>query len=178
MIEAGPPYPKLLKGYLDFFDCGNKKKSVSREIAKWNAKDLEDALAAAGLPCCRAFSREDWLSQPQGSMLVRCPLSRSKRSRTVPSYRSQGRVLRSKTFRCWTSAMCWQGPGAHGRSLNMELKCCTSVRRLIPTHSRNTRESISANDAPIWTLGTPRRTPQCTTSRRRRMCSLPHTARH
>lgn len=57
MIEAGPPYPKLLKGYLDFFDCGNNKNSISREIAKWNAKELEDALALAGLPCCRAFSR-------------------------------------------------------------------------------------------------------------------------
>jgi crotonobetainyl-CoA:carnitine CoA-transferase CaiB-like acyl-CoA transferase len=74
MIEAGPPYPKLLKGYLDFFDCGNNKKSISREIAKWNAKDLEDVLAAAGLPCCRAFSREDWLSQPQGSMLSQVPV--------------------------------------------------------------------------------------------------------
>jgi crotonobetainyl-CoA:carnitine CoA-transferase CaiB-like acyl-CoA transferase len=74
MIEAGPPYPKLLKGYLDFFDCGNNKKSISREIAKWNAKDLEDALAVAGLPCCRAFSREDWLSQPQGSLLGQAPV--------------------------------------------------------------------------------------------------------
>jgi hypothetical protein len=74
MIEAGPPYPKLLKGYLDFFDCGNNKKSISRKIAKWNAKDLEDALAVAGLPCCRAFSREDWLSQPQGSLLGQVPV--------------------------------------------------------------------------------------------------------
>jgi hypothetical protein len=72
--SAGPPYPKLLKGYLDFFDCGNNKKSISREIAKWNAKEFEDALAVAGLPCCRAFSREDWLSQPQGSLLGQVPV--------------------------------------------------------------------------------------------------------
>lgn len=74
MIEAGPPYPKLLKGYLDFFDCGNNKKSIAREIAKWNAKDLEDALALAGLPCCRAFNRDEWLKTEQGSLLSRVPV--------------------------------------------------------------------------------------------------------
>jgi quercetin dioxygenase-like cupin family protein len=154
MIEAGPPYPKLLKGYLDFFDCGNNKESISREIAKWNAKDLEDALAAAGLPCCRAFSREDWLGQPQGSMLSQAPVIQIEKIANGPRVPFAGRVLPSKTFGCWTSPMCWQGPGAHVRSLNMELTCCTSVRRLIPTHWRNTSESISANDAPIWTFGT------------------------
>lgn len=35
MIEAGPPYPKLLSGYLNFFDCGNNRQSLAREIAKW-----------------------------------------------------------------------------------------------------------------------------------------------
>lgn len=35
MIEGGPPYLKLLKGYLNFFDCGYNKKSIAREVAKW-----------------------------------------------------------------------------------------------------------------------------------------------
>jgi len=74
MIEAGPPYPKLLNGYLDFFDCGNNKKSIAREIRKWNAKDLEDALAVEGLPCCRAFKREEWLKTEQGSLLDTVPV--------------------------------------------------------------------------------------------------------
>ncbi len=74
MIEAGPPYPKLLKGYLDFFDCGNNKKSIAREISKWSAKDLEDALAVVGLPCCRAFSREAWLNTEQGALLSKVPV--------------------------------------------------------------------------------------------------------
>ena len=50
MLEAGPPYQKLLNGYLNFFDCGNKKQSFAREVAKWNAEDLEQALTNAGLP--------------------------------------------------------------------------------------------------------------------------------
>jgi crotonobetainyl-CoA:carnitine CoA-transferase CaiB-like acyl-CoA transferase len=69
MIEGGPPYPKLLKGYLNFFDCGYNKKSIAREVAKWDSADLEAALAKAGLPACRAFTREEWLAHPQGIAL-------------------------------------------------------------------------------------------------------------
>jgi hypothetical protein len=41
---------KLLKGYLDFFDCGDNKKSFAREVAKWDSQELETAMAKAGLP--------------------------------------------------------------------------------------------------------------------------------
>ena len=50
MLEAGPPYAKLLKGYSVFFVCGDDKASYAREVAKWNSWELEDALAKAGLP--------------------------------------------------------------------------------------------------------------------------------
>jgi crotonobetainyl-CoA:carnitine CoA-transferase CaiB-like acyl-CoA transferase len=50
MIEGGPPYMKLLKGYLNFFDCGYNKKSIARVVAKWDSTDLESALARVGLP--------------------------------------------------------------------------------------------------------------------------------
>ena len=33
-LEAGPPYPKLLKGYLSFFDCGDNKASNALEVAE------------------------------------------------------------------------------------------------------------------------------------------------
>lgn len=35
MLEAGPPYQKLLNGCLNFFDCGNNRQSFAREVAKW-----------------------------------------------------------------------------------------------------------------------------------------------
>ncbi|GAA4980297.1 hypothetical protein [Actinopolymorpha pittospori] len=73
MLEAGPPYQKLLNGYLNFFDCGNNKQSFAREVAKWNAEDLEEALADAGLPACRAFTREEWLTHPQGMAVTGTP---------------------------------------------------------------------------------------------------------
>ena len=74
MLEAGPPYPKLLKGYLNFFDCGDNKESIAREVAKWNSEELETALNDAGLPCCRAFTRDEWLAQPQGAILADTPV--------------------------------------------------------------------------------------------------------
>ena len=74
MLEAGPPYVKLLNGYLNFFDCGNNKKSLAREVAKWDSEELETALAKAGLPACRAFTREEWLAHPQGAALNHVPV--------------------------------------------------------------------------------------------------------
>lgn len=73
MLEAGPPYQKLLNGYLNFFDCGNNKQSFAREVAKWDAQDLEQALTEAGLPACRAFTRAEWLAHPQGEALAVTP---------------------------------------------------------------------------------------------------------
>lgn len=74
MLEAGPPYAKLLKGYSVFFDCGDDRASYEREVAKWNSWELEDALAKAGLPACRAFTREEWLAHPQGRALAATPV--------------------------------------------------------------------------------------------------------
>ncbi|MBP1296351.1 CoA transferase [Bradyrhizobium elkanii] len=74
MLEAGPPYAKLLKGYSVFFDCGDDKQSYAREVAKWNSLELEEALADAGLPACRAFTRAEWLEHPQGQLLARTPV--------------------------------------------------------------------------------------------------------
>ena len=74
MLEAGPPYAKLLKGYSVFFDCGDDKRSYAREVAKWDSWELEEALAKFGLPACRAFTREEWLEHPQGELLAATPV--------------------------------------------------------------------------------------------------------
>jgi len=74
VIEGGPPYLKLLKGYLNFFDCGYNKKSIAREVAKWDSAELEEALAKASLPVSRSYTREEWLSHPQGKALKEKPV--------------------------------------------------------------------------------------------------------
>jgi crotonobetainyl-CoA:carnitine CoA-transferase CaiB-like acyl-CoA transferase len=63
-----------LKGYLNFFDCGYNKKSIAREVAKWDSTDLEAALAKEGLPVSPALTREEWLVHPQGNALSETPV--------------------------------------------------------------------------------------------------------
>lgn len=74
MLEAGPPYAKLLDGYLDFFDCGNNRDSLAREVAKWTASDFEDVLSAKGLPVCIARTSAEWRAHPQGIELAHTPV--------------------------------------------------------------------------------------------------------
>jgi crotonobetainyl-CoA:carnitine CoA-transferase CaiB-like acyl-CoA transferase len=59
---------------LNFFDCGYNKKSIAREVAKWDSTDLEAALAKAGLPVSPALTREEWLVHPQGRALSETPV--------------------------------------------------------------------------------------------------------
>ena len=73
MLMAGPPYPKLLNGYLNFFDCGNNKEALARAVAKWEAEDLQEALTKVGVPACCAYTREEWLNHPQGKALAAAP---------------------------------------------------------------------------------------------------------
>ena len=74
MIEAGPPYAKLERGYLNFFDCGNNRESIAREIARFDAEDLQEKLSALGLPACIARTRQEWLAHPQGALLAATPV--------------------------------------------------------------------------------------------------------
>ncbi|QBR04321.1 CoA transferase [Paraburkholderia pallida] len=74
VLWAGPPYQKLLNGYLNFFDCGNNRKSIDAATARYTAADLESALSELGLPACRAFSPEEWRAHPQGTALGATPV--------------------------------------------------------------------------------------------------------
>lgn len=71
---AGPPYMKLLNGYLDFFECSNNKESFRREFAKWDSQSLEEELAKAGLPGCVVRTEKEWLSHPVGKRLSTSPV--------------------------------------------------------------------------------------------------------
>ena len=73
-IQAGPPYPKLQDGYLNFFDCGNNREAIQRTIGQWNSAELEEKLAELGLPCCVVRDTEEWRQHPQGRRLLRTPV--------------------------------------------------------------------------------------------------------
>ena len=73
-LFAGPPYMKLLNGYLKFFNCGNVKEEVQKVISGWDGPALEQALNEAGVPGTLARSREEWLNHPQGKALQATPV--------------------------------------------------------------------------------------------------------
>jgi crotonobetainyl-CoA:carnitine CoA-transferase CaiB-like acyl-CoA transferase len=74
LLVAGPPYMKLFNGYLDTLDCSHNKKAIAAATMRFTAEELEEKMAAAGLPCCRAFDRDEWLAHPQGAALVAAPV--------------------------------------------------------------------------------------------------------
>lgn len=140
MLEAGPPYPKLLDGYLNFFDCGNNKESIAREVAKWDSEALEAAMAEAGLPACRAFSRDEWLAHPQGRELQATPVIEVEKisdGPPTPFAPFTGANSPCRVCAFWTSLTYWRGLAVLVLLPSMEQTCCISVHHRIPTPTRN-----------------------------------------
>ncbi|MFC1886585.1 CoA transferase [Thermodesulfobacteriota bacterium] len=59
---------------LKLLGCENNPESMPEAVASWDAQQLEDAIAEAGL--CGAFARsgEEWRAHPQGSALQDLPI--------------------------------------------------------------------------------------------------------
>ncbi len=74
MTHSGPPYVKLERGYLNFFDCGNNRESIAREIQKYDSLELQEKLSELGLTGCIAYSPEEWRAHPQGKALLEAPV--------------------------------------------------------------------------------------------------------
>ena len=67
-------YPQLLLRTLDFLDCSNSEEALARVIARWNADDLEEALAEQKLVGGIARSKDEWAAHPQGRWLATQPV--------------------------------------------------------------------------------------------------------
>ena len=153
LLCAGPPYMKLLNGYLDFFGCANNRKAIAAATVQFTAPELEDALAGMGLPGCRAFDRLEWLVHPQGQLLAAAPVIEiEKMADGDPVPFSSGADYPRKS---WTSPTCWRGHGAPSAWPSSEPTCFTSAARCTPTPWPSTSESIWANTAVTST--SPRR---------------------
>ncbi len=71
LVHGG--YPLLRDGMLDLLRCADKKSSVANAIAKWNAFELEEAIADKGLCGAVMRSPKEWLSHPQGQAIADMP---------------------------------------------------------------------------------------------------------
>lgn len=66
-------FPKLAQGTLDLLNCADDRDSVANAVKNFNAQELEDSLAHAGMCGAMARTRQEWLSHPQGQTLSNQP---------------------------------------------------------------------------------------------------------
>jgi crotonobetainyl-CoA:carnitine CoA-transferase CaiB-like acyl-CoA transferase len=67
-------FPHLHEGTLALLGCADEARAIADAVAGWDAQDLEDALAAAGLCGARLRSAVEWSAHPQGAALAAAPL--------------------------------------------------------------------------------------------------------
>ena len=73
-IVAGHHRGHHLDAALDVLKAQHNPKSVAEHVAKWNALELEDAMASARVPCGFARTDTEWAQHPQGQWLADRPL--------------------------------------------------------------------------------------------------------
>ena len=66
--------PHLERRVLGVLDCESQVDSVSAAVARWNADDLESAIAQARACGGKVRSRDEWLAHPQGAYLATRPV--------------------------------------------------------------------------------------------------------
>jgi crotonobetainyl-CoA:carnitine CoA-transferase CaiB-like acyl-CoA transferase len=67
-------YPGLLNNMCTFLHCGPDKDQIAEAVSKWNAADLDEAAADAGLVFAIVRTPEEWAAHPQGKQLAERPL--------------------------------------------------------------------------------------------------------
>ncbi len=63
-------YHEHFSRLLSFLDCSPATESIARAVGRWDANDLEEALAAAKVIGAIARTRDEWLESPQGRHLA------------------------------------------------------------------------------------------------------------
>jgi crotonobetainyl-CoA:carnitine CoA-transferase CaiB-like acyl-CoA transferase len=83
-IQVHSNMPHHRDGLLALLGCAATPDAVAEAIGGWAAGDLEDALAAAGVPTGMVRSREEWLAHPQGEAVAALPLLEIERIGDAP----------------------------------------------------------------------------------------------
>jgi crotonobetainyl-CoA:carnitine CoA-transferase CaiB-like acyl-CoA transferase len=66
--------PNLAARVLDVLKCESTPQAVQAAVARWNADELEEAIAAAGACGGTIRSHDEWLAHPQGRYLAERPV--------------------------------------------------------------------------------------------------------
>jgi len=73
-IYLHPSFPKSTKALLRVLDCEDTQEDVAATCLRWNALELEDAIAAAGACAAMARTADEWDSSEQGRILAARPV--------------------------------------------------------------------------------------------------------
>jgi len=73
-IQLHGAMPHHRDGIVRLLGCDSTREAAAAAVEKWKAEELEDALAAAGMPAGMVRSRAEWQAHTQGRAVAALPL--------------------------------------------------------------------------------------------------------
>jgi crotonobetainyl-CoA:carnitine CoA-transferase CaiB-like acyl-CoA transferase len=83
-IQLHCQFQHFRDGVVDVLGCAAERDAVKVAIAKWRIPELEDALAARGLPAFMLRDHAEWAAHPQGAAVAAMPLLEIERIGDAP----------------------------------------------------------------------------------------------
>jgi len=74
MVTPTGLYPRHFVGFLRILRAPPEKEAIAEAIRKWNAEDLDEVVAEAGMVMGIHRTAQEWLAHPQGQYLSKLPL--------------------------------------------------------------------------------------------------------
>ncbi len=84
-IQLHCQFPHFRQGVLELLGCADGRDAVARAIAGWRIAELEDAMAARGLPAFMLRDADEWAAHPQGVAVAALPLFEIERIGDAPA---------------------------------------------------------------------------------------------
>jgi crotonobetainyl-CoA:carnitine CoA-transferase CaiB-like acyl-CoA transferase len=84
-VMASGVYPHMVAQWCRFLDVPPDPAKVAQAIANWDAFELEEAAAAAGLTTCVVRTPAEWLAHPHGAHLATQPVIGLERIGEAPA---------------------------------------------------------------------------------------------
>jgi len=77
-------FPHLRDGLLALLECDDEVDSIARAVERWDAFELEDAVAERGLCAAVARTEAEWAAHPQGRTVAAVPVVEIQRIGDAP----------------------------------------------------------------------------------------------
>ena len=74
MVTPTGLYPKHFVGFLSILRAPPDREAIAKAVRSWNADDLDEVVADAGMVMGIHRTQEEWLAHPQGQYLSKLPL--------------------------------------------------------------------------------------------------------